>query len=52
MFGARPSSIDAAIYGFTANIFFYEIETPLKIFLCARPNIVAHCRAVHAAVAG
>ena len=30
LFGAQPSSIDAAIYGFIANIHFYEIETPLR----------------------
>ncbi len=50
LFGPKPSSIDAGIYGFTANICFYEIDTPLKEFLGARPNIVAHCQAVHTAV--
>ena len=48
LFGAKPSSTDAGIYGFTANIFFYEIDTPLKNFLVSRPNLVAHCRSVHA----
>lgn len=52
LFGARPSSIDAAIYGFTANIYFYEIDTPLKNFLVSRPNLAAHCRSVHALVNG
>lgn len=33
MFGAKPNSCDAAIYGFIANIYFYEIGTPLKEFL-------------------
>jgi glutathione S-transferase len=47
LFGARPSSIDAAIYGFTANIHFYEIDTPLRDFLAAQPNIVRHCRSIH-----
>ncbi len=50
MFGANPSSIDAAIYGFTANIYFYEIDTPLKTFLLSQPNVVLHCQAVHAAL--
>ena len=50
MFGATPSSIDAALYGFVANIFFYEMETPLKDFVLSRPKLVAHCRAIHAAV--
>ena len=26
--GSKPTSIDAGIYGFIANIYFYEIETP------------------------
>jgi hypothetical protein len=30
-FGARPTSIDAAIYGFVANVFFYSLDTPLRL---------------------
>ena len=52
IFGAQPCSCDAGIYGFTANIYFYEIDTPLKDFLMSRPNLVAHCRAVHDALDG
>ncbi len=52
MFGAKPSSIDAGIYGFTANICFYEMDTPLKALLVSRPNLVAHCRSVHALLEG
>jgi glutathione S-transferase len=52
IFGAKPCSCDASIYGFTANIYFYEIDTPLKEILMSRPNLVAHCRAVHAAIEG
>ena len=48
--GGKPTSIDAAIYGFIANIYFYDIDTPLKQFVVARENIVRHCRAIHAAV--
>jgi glutathione S-transferase len=48
--GAKPTSIDAGIYGFIANIYFYEIETPLKQFVVAHENIVRHCRAIHDAV--
>lgn len=33
--GERPTSIDAGIYGFIANIFFYDIETPLKAFVAS-----------------
>ena len=50
MFGALPSSIDAGLYGFIANIVFYEIPTPLKAFVTAQANLVAHCHAIHAAV--
>jgi glutathione S-transferase len=50
MFGARPGSIDAALYGFIANIYFYDIDTPLKKFLLSRENLVAHCRSIHAAL--
>ena len=52
LFGGNPCSIDAAIYGFTANIYFYEIDTPLKNFLLSRPTLVAHCQAMHAEVDG
>ena len=48
--GAKPTSIDAGIYGFIANIHFYDIATPLKQFVAARANIVRHCRAIHDAV--
>src|SRR5689334_6640422 len=33
--GPTPGSIDAAIYGFIANIYFYDIDTPLKRFVVA-----------------
>ena len=33
MHGAKPGSIDAGIYGFVANIHFFPIPTPLKIFV-------------------
>jgi len=51
LFGAQPTSIDASVYGFVANIFFYDIDTPLKQFVLTRPELVRHCRAVRAAVA-
>lgn len=50
VFGATPTSLDAAIYGFIANIHFYPIATPLKVFVDANANLVRHCRAIHAAV--
>jgi glutathione S-transferase len=48
--GADPTSVDAAIYGFIANIYFYDIDTPLKQFVCSRRNLVRHCTAVHESV--
>ncbi len=51
MHGGRPTSIDAAIYGFIANIYFYDIDTPLKQFVLAHGNLVRHCESIHAAVA-
>ena len=45
--GGRPTSIDAAIYGFVANIFFYDIDTPLKRVVVAHDHLVRHCRAIH-----
>lgn len=48
--GERPTAIDAGIYGFIANIYFYDIATPLKQFVVAHDNIVRHCRAIHGAV--
>jgi glutathione S-transferase len=48
--GADPTSIDAGIYGFVANIHFYPIATPLKATVSAHPNLVRHCEAIHAAV--
>ncbi|MGO9699973.1 MAG: glutathione S-transferase C-terminal domain-containing protein [Xanthobacteraceae bacterium] len=48
--GANPTSVDAGIYGFIANIYFYDINTPLKEFVSSRPNLTRHCAAIHEAV--
>ena len=48
--GPKPTSIDAGIYGFIANIHFYDIDTPLKQFVASHENLVRHCNAIHAAV--
>lgn len=45
--GASPTTIDAGIYGFIANIHYYAIETPLKACVEAHGNLVRHCRAIH-----
>jgi glutathione S-transferase len=49
--GAKAGSVDAAIYGFIANIHFYHIDTPLRQFVAAHPNLVRHCTEIHAAIA-
>jgi glutathione S-transferase len=48
--GKKPTSIDAAIYGFIANIYFYDIDTPLKQFVASCPNLVRHCTEIHLVV--
>jgi glutathione S-transferase len=50
LFGTERRSTDAGIYGFLANIHFYRIETPLKMFLSSQPNLVRYCEALHEAV--
>jgi glutathione S-transferase len=48
--GPKPTSIDAGIYGFIANILFYDIETPLKAFVSSHAGLVRHCQAIHTAI--
>jgi glutathione S-transferase len=36
VFGPQPSTVDVAIYGCVANIFFYDIDTPLKRYVESR----------------
>jgi glutathione S-transferase len=50
--GKTPTSIDAGIYGFIANIYFYDIDTPLKRFVTTHDNVVQHCHALHQVVKG
>lgn len=49
--GPKPTSIDAGIYGFIANIHFYDIDTPLKQFVSSHRNLIRHCTDIHAAIA-
>lgn len=49
--GSRSTSIDAGIYGFIANINFYDIDTPLKQFVASQENIIGHCAAIHKLIA-
>jgi glutathione S-transferase len=45
--GEQATSIDAAIYGFIANIYFYEIDTPLRRFIIGQQNVARHCHEIH-----
>ena len=48
--GDKPTTIDAGIYGFIANVYFYDIDTPLKKFAVSHDALVRHCRTLHASV--
>lgn len=48
--GDKPTSIDAGIYGFIANIHFYDIDTPLKQRVASHPNSMRHCEAIYGSV--
>jgi glutathione S-transferase len=50
--GTRPTNIDAGIYGFIANILFYDFDTPLKQCVEAHPQLGRHCREIHARIGG
>ncbi len=50
MRAGNPTSIDACIYGFIANIHFYDIDTPLEQFVSSRQNLVRRSTAIHAAI--
>ena len=50
LFGPKPTGIDAGVYGFIANIYFFDIDTPLKQFVVSHGNLVRHCTAIHAAI--
>ena len=52
LFGPAPCSIDAALYGFIANIYYFDIETPLKTFLLTGKKLVTHCRSMQAMIGG
>ncbi|UKJ75365.1 glutathione S-transferase C-terminal domain-containing protein [Azospirillum brasilense] len=43
LFGDTPHSVDTALMGFLPNIYWYEIDTPLRAFVTAQPNLVDFC---------
>jgi glutathione S-transferase len=48
MFGERPTSLDATVYAFVANVLDVPIDSALKRAAAARPNLVAYCRRMKA----
>jgi len=50
--GARPTGIDAGIYGFIAHILYHGIDTPLERFVEAHAELRRHCRETRACVSG
>jgi len=43
-----PSSIDAAVYAFLANILWVPVNSPLKRHATALPNLEAYCQRMKA----
>ena len=41
---------DGAVYGFLANIYYFDIDTPLKRFVASHQSLVRHTDAIHAMV--
>jgi glutathione S-transferase len=50
LFGPQYASIDADVYGFLANIFYFDIDTPLKRFVDSHRSLARHTEAIHAMV--
>lgn len=50
LFGAAPHGIDAAAYGFLANIYFFHIETPLKRFIVSQGALARYVERMHVRV--
>lgn len=51
LFGTQPSSADAGVYGFIANILYFKIDTPLKRFVESHASLIRHTQAIHLQVA-
>ncbi|MCD6047331.1 MAG: putative Glutathione S-transferase [Gammaproteobacteria bacterium] len=50
-FGNKPHTIDACIYGFLANIFYFDIGTPLKQYMIESQNLAAFCDRIKSLIA-
>jgi glutathione S-transferase len=41
--GDKPTSIDASVYAFLANLWLIDLDTPLKLLVGKHKNLVAYC---------
>ncbi|HEY1813895.1 MAG TPA: glutathione S-transferase family protein [Kofleriaceae bacterium] len=48
VFGDRPTSIDACVYAFMANLVDVEMDTPLRRAALARPTLADHTKRMRA----
>lgn len=46
LFGEKIHTIDACCYGFLANIFYFEIDTPLKKFMISNNTLVEYVQRI------
>jgi len=46
IFGSKIHSLDACIYGFLANIYYFEIDTPLKQYLESTKTLAPYCERI------
>jgi glutathione S-transferase len=46
--GEQPSSIDATVFGFTANLLLAPVESPLKEHALKYPQLLAYCERMKA----
>ncbi|MCB1887405.1 MAG: glutathione S-transferase family protein [Rhodocyclaceae bacterium] len=45
--GDRPSTIDATLHAFLANLLWVPIDSPIKAHAAAKPNLTPYCQRVH-----
>ena len=51
IFGDAIHTIDCGCYGFLANIYYADMDTPMKKFICTTPNLVDYIENIHQEIA-
>jgi glutathione S-transferase len=46
--GDKPTNVDASLYGFLANMWEVQLDTPLKALVGRHKNLVAYCERMRA----